>query len=73
MFDDRHVRVEAFVEEDLIKLHRETTLSMQSVTAMGDSAHGNVDETHFGNQKLQVRFDEADVGFIIWSVGKTSQ
>ena len=45
----------------------------QSVTALDDSAHGNEDETHFGNHKFQVRFEEADVGFIILSAGKTSQ
>ena len=53
---------------------RDTTVATtQSVTALDDSAHGNVDETHFGNHKFQVRFDEADVGFIILSAGKTSQ
>ena len=52
---------------------RDTTVSTQSVTALGDSAHGNVDETHFENHKFQVRFDEADVGFSILSAGKTSQ
>ena len=46
---------------------RDTTVATtQSVTALGDSAHGNVDETHFGNHKFQVRFDEADVGFVIF-------
>ena len=43
------------------------------MTALGDSAHGNVDETHFENHKFQVRFDEADVGFSIISAGETSQ
>ena len=47
-----------------------TTLS---VTALDDSAHGNVDETHFENHKFQVRCNEADVGSIISSAGKTSQ
>ena len=32
-----------------------------------------MDETHFENHKFHVRFDEADVGFIILSAGKTSQ
>ena len=46
---------------------RDTTVATtQSVTALGDSAHGNVDETHFVNHKFQVRFDEADVGFVIF-------
>ena len=45
----------------------------QFVTALDDPAHGNVDETHFENHKFQVRFDEADVGFISLSAGKTSQ
>ena len=52
---------------------RDTTASTQSVTELGDSAHGNVDETHFGNNKFQVRFDEVDVGFSMLSAGKTSQ
>ena len=43
------------------------------MTALDDSAHGNVDETHFENHKFQVRCNEADVGFIILSAGKTSQ
>ena len=50
---------------------RDTTVATtQSVTALDDSAHGNVDETHFENHKFQVRCDEADVGFIILSAGK---
>ena len=44
---------------------KNTTVSTQSVTALDDPAHGNVDETHFENHKFQVRCDEADVGFII--------
>ena len=52
---------------------RDTTVTMQFVTALDDSAHGNVDETHFENHKFQVRCNEADVGFIILSAGKTSQ
>ena len=52
---------------------KNTTVSTQSVTALDDPAHGSVDETHFENHKFQVRFDEADVGFIISSAGKTSQ
>ena len=46
---------------------RDTTVTTQSVTAPDDSAHGNVDETHFENHKFQVRCNEADVGFIILS------
>ena len=52
---------------------RDTTVTTQSVTTLDDSAHGNVDETHFENHKFQVRCSEADVGSIILSVGKTSQ
>ena len=51
---------------------RDTTVTMQFVTALDDSAHGNVDETHFENHKFQVRCNETDVGFIILSAGKTS-
>ena len=43
------------------------------MTALDDSAHENVDETHVESHKIQVRCDEADVGFIILSAGKTSQ
>ena len=32
-----------------------------------------MDYTHFGNHKFQVQCNEADVGFIILSAGKTSQ
>ena len=52
---------------------RDTTVTTQSVTALDDSAHGIVDETHFGNYKFQVRCNETDVVFIILSAGKTSQ
>ena len=52
---------------------RDTTVTTQSVTALDDSAHGSVDETHFGNYKFQVRCNETDVVFIILSAGKTSQ
>ena len=52
---------------------RDTTVATQSVTALDDVAHGNVDETHFESHKFQVRYNEADVGFIILSAGKTSQ
>ena len=52
---------------------RDTMVTTQSVTALDDSAHGNVDETYFENHKFQVRCNEADVGFIILSAGKTSQ
>ena len=45
----------------------------QCVTALDDSAHGNVDETHLENHKFQVRCNEADVGFTILIAGKTSQ
>ena len=68
------MRAEASVQEDLIKPHRETQrVATQSVTALDDLAHGNVDETHFESHKFQVRCNEADVGFIILSAGKTSQ
>ena len=43
------------------------------MTAPDDSAHGNVDETHFESHKFQVQCSEADVGFSILSAGKTSQ
>ena len=43
------------------------------MTAPDDSAHGNVDETHFESHKFQVRCNEADVGFSISSAGTTSQ
>ena len=32
---------------------RDTTVTTQSVTAPDDSAHGNVDETHFGNYSFR--------------------
>ena len=50
----------------------DTTVTTQSVTALDDPAHGNVDETHFENHKFQVRCNEADVGFVILSAGKTA-
>ena len=52
---------------------RDTTVATQFVTALDDSAHGNVDETHFESHKFQVQCREADVGFSILSAGKTSQ
>ena len=52
---------------------RDTTVTMQFVTAPDDSAHGNVDEMHFESHKFQVRCNEADVGFSISSAGKISQ
>ena len=52
---------------------RDTTVATQSVTALDDLAHGNVDEMHFESHKFQVRCNEAGVGFIILSAGKTSQ
>ena len=53
---------------------RDTTVATtQFVTAPDDSAHGNVDETHFESHKFQVQCSEADVGFSILSAGKTSQ
>ena len=52
---------------------RHTTVTTESVTALDDSAHRNVDETHFENHKFQVRCNEADVSLIILSAGKTSQ
>ena len=45
----------------------------QFVTAPDDSAHGNVDETHFESHSFQVQCSEADVGFSTLSAGKTSQ
>ena len=52
---------------------RDTTVTTQFVTALDDSAHGSVDETHFESHKFQVRCNEADVGVVILSAGKTSQ
>ena len=53
---------------------RDTTVATtQFVTAPDDSAHGNVDDTHFESHKIQVQFSEADVGFSMLSAGKTSQ
>ena len=53
---------------------RDTMLATtQFVTAPDDSAHGNVDDTHFESHKFQVQCSEADVGFSILSGGKTSQ
>ena len=50
---------------------RDTTVATtQFVTAPDDSAHGNVDETHFESHKFQVQCNEADVGFSISSAGK---
>ena len=42
------------------------------MTAPDDSAHGNVDESHFESHKIQVHCNEADVGFSFSSAGKTS-
>ena len=50
-----------------------TVAITQFVTAPDDSAHGNVDESHFESHKFQVRWNEADVGFSISSAGKTSE
>ena len=50
-----------------------TVATTQFVTALDDSAHGNVDELHFEGHKFQVQCNEADVGFSIPSAGKTSQ
>ena len=53
---------------------RDTTVTTtQFVTALDDSAHGNVDETHFESHKFQVQCNEADVCFSISSAGKTLQ
>ena len=57
----------------VLTAQRDTMVAAQSVTALDDAAHGHVDETHFGNHKFQVRFNEADVGFTILSAGKTLQ
>ena len=43
------------------------------MTALDDSAHGSVDETHFESHKFQVQCSEADVGFSNSSAGKISQ
>ena len=43
------------------------------MTALDDSAHGNVHESHFESHKFQVQCNEAGVGFIISSAGKTSE
>ena len=62
------MRAEASVQEDCDQTaQRDTTVATQSVT------HWMMDETHFENHKFQVRCNEADVGFIISSAGKTSQ
>ena len=50
-----------------------TVASTQFVTAPDDSAHGNVDETHFESHKFQVQCSEADVVFSISSAGRISQ
>ena len=50
-----------------------TVATTQVVTAPDDSAHGNVDESHFESHKFQVRCSEADVGFPHFKAGKTSQ
>ena len=51
---------------------RDTTVATtQFVTTLDDSAHGNVVETHFENHKLQVRYNEADIDFSIFSAGTT--
>ena len=50
-----------------------TVTTTQFVTALDDSAHGNVDELHFESHKFQVQCNEADVGFSISSAGKTSK
>ena len=50
-----------------------TVATTQFVTAPDDSAHGNVDESHFESHKFQVQCNEADVGFSFLSAGKTSQ
>ena len=53
---------------------RDTTVATtQFVTALVDSAHENVNETHFESHMFQVRCSETDVGFIILSAGKTSR
>ena len=53
-----------------------TVVTMQSVTAPDDPAHGSVVESHFGSskgRKFRVRYSEADVGFLILSAGEASQ
>ena len=60
--DGTHVRVEASVREDLIKPHRVTHRWQQRNSLQ-----------HWMIHKFQVRFDEADIGFSILSVGKISQ
>ena len=50
-----------------------TVATTQFVTALDDSAHGNVDELHFERHKFQVQCNEANVGFSISSAGKTTQ
>ena len=47
-----------------------TVATTQFVTALDDSAQGNVDESHFESHKFQVHCNEADVGFSILSAGK---
>ena len=72
---ETHVRAEASVQEDLIKTAQKdaTVATTQFLTALDDSAHGNVDELHFESHKFQVHCNEADVGFSTSSAGKTSQ
>ena len=43
------------------------------MTALDDSAHGNVDETHFESHEFQVQYNEADVGFSNFERWQTSQ
>ena len=38
-----------------------TVATTQFGTALGDSAHGNVDESHFGSHNFQVQCNEANV------------
>ena len=61
---------EASVQEDLIKPHKETQRWQRN-----PSRHWMIQrmEMWMRRHKFQVRFDEADVGFIILSAGKTSQ
>ena len=69
MSDDRHCAYGGICPRGSDQTaQRDTTVaSTKFVTAPDDSAHGNVDETNFESHKFQVRYNEADVGFIISS------
>ena len=65
MSDDRHMCGEGICPRgsDQTAQRNTTVATMQFVTALDDSAHGHVGETHFESHKFQVQCNEADVGF----------